>query len=137
RLEAKHGGRRDLDRLRAALVAGDGGDAAVEQELDRRAARGVAGALAGFVPHLLPDRGDAEQLVDRYELEQRDTAQAARDLDGGQRLQPLRAPILGRHPPGRERPRRRLEDREVAHVAVRERVLQIAFEAVQTARLDV
>ena len=70
------------------------------------------------------------------EIEQRHPAQAIGELDRRQRLLPQLLAALGLDAVGGERPRRRLEHMLVAHVAMREHVLEVVGERPQAAFLD-
>ena len=72
----------------------------------------------------------------RGEVEELDAAQPIGELDRRQRLEPQRAPPLGRHPACRQRPRRRLEHVPVARIAMRERVLEVVGERPHLPLLD-
>ncbi len=81
--------------------------------------------------HLASGAHDAEQLVDRDRLEDADLAQPRHHFHRGQRLEPdLRAAFLLDAEAG-QRPRRRLEDVPVVHVAVREHVLDVIGQRAQ------
>ena len=80
-------------------------------------------------PGLRPDRparaGEAEELGHRGEAQERHPAEPVGRHHRGQRLPPARPPGLRAHPARGERPRRRLEDEQVARVAVLEHVLEV------------
>ena len=112
-------------------------DAAVEQELDRR---GQLAALVDraslLVTHLAAEARQPEQLVDVREIEERDLAQAIGELDRRQRLLPELLAALDLDAIGGQCPRRRFEHVLIAHVAMREDVLQIVGERPHPAFFD-
>jgi hypothetical protein len=119
---------RRIDRSRCR-VARRGGDAAVQQQVDRHGDRSLLQQnSAGLVPDLACRASHAEQFVDGDRGEERQVPQAACQLRSGQRLEPELAPALRRHPVLGERPRRRFEHIPVADVAVGQHVLDVVGE---------
>ena len=78
-----------------------------------------------LVPHLTSGAGDAEQLVDRRDLEQRQPREPIGELHRRQRLEPALLALLGAEALAGQRPRRRLEDVPVLRVAMLQRVLEV------------
>ena len=124
----------------ASIVArqlGVDGHASVEQELQRlrRTALFVEHAPR-LVADLAAEAGDPEELVDRHEVEDLHPPQTIGELDRRERFEPQRAPALGRQPLRRQRPGRRLEDRPVARVPVRQHVLEVVGQRPELPPLD-
>ena len=131
-VEAKGGRSRDLfrDAGRAVFVHRHARDLSVEEELqlDGAPARLVDRAPR-LVPHLPAGAGDAEELVDGRDLEQRQPRQPIGQLHRRQRLEPALLALLGAETPAGQRPRGRLEHVPVLRVAMLERVLEVVGEA--------
>jgi hypothetical protein len=125
--------RRCLERDGGAGLV-DGGDLPVEHQLQRRRRRAaLVDDASRLVADLLAQRNDAEQLVHRREVEDRQSPEPIDEQDGRQRLLPELAATVGGHARGGQRPRRGLEHLPVADVAVLQGVLEIAGQRPQLA----
>ena len=127
-------GAADLDPAAAGALDGD---APVEHEMQRLDHLTFLGQRAShFVAHLATEAGDAEELVDRHEIEEPDAAEAIGQLHRGERLLPQYAAPLRRHPLRGQRPGCGLEHPPVLGRPVLQHVLEIAGQRPQLAGLD-